>query len=67
VKKEVRRRYHVGITGIEVDPNILTFTLPEPKRAELIAGVEEFCRIPIGELEESIVTSFENFSNYLVG
>ncbi|KAJ6504436.1 hypothetical protein DFH09DRAFT_1335320 [Mycena vulgaris] len=36
------------IIGVEVDPNTMTFTLPESKRAELLAGVEEFCRIPIG-------------------
>nr|GAT60586.1 predicted protein [Mycena chlorophos] len=33
------------IIGFEVDANTLTFTMPEKKRAELIAGVEEFIRI----------------------
>ncbi|KAF7305905.1 hypothetical protein HMN09_00744700 [Mycena chlorophos] len=33
------------VIGFEVDANALTFTMPEAKRAELIAGVAEFIRI----------------------
>ncbi|KAJ7135154.1 hypothetical protein C8R46DRAFT_1362264 [Mycena filopes] len=36
------------IVGFEVDANAMTFTMTESKRAELLAGVEDFCRIPVG-------------------
>ncbi|KAJ7439127.1 hypothetical protein FB451DRAFT_978768, partial [Mycena latifolia] len=36
------------VIGFEVDPNAMTFTMPDDKRAELLAAVQEFCRIPIG-------------------
>ncbi|KAJ7117924.1 hypothetical protein C8R43DRAFT_1091113 [Mycena crocata] len=36
------------IIGFEVDPNAMTITMSDSKRAELLAGVEEFCRIPPG-------------------
>ncbi|KDR64848.1 hypothetical protein GALMADRAFT_82606, partial [Galerina marginata CBS 339.88] len=34
------------IIGIEVDPNAMSFTLPQSKRTELIAEIEKFCSIP---------------------
>jgi hypothetical protein len=34
------------IIGISVDPNNLTFTLPEKGKADLLAQVEDFCSIP---------------------
>ncbi|KAJ7356574.1 hypothetical protein DFH08DRAFT_627914, partial [Mycena albidolilacea] len=34
------------VIGFEVDPNAMTFTMPEDKlRVELLAGVREFCRV----------------------
>ncbi|KAJ7121005.1 hypothetical protein C8R44DRAFT_623078 [Mycena epipterygia] len=36
------------VIGFEVDPNAMTFTMPDSKRAELLAAVEEFCHIPAG-------------------
>jgi hypothetical protein len=33
------------VIGFEVDPNVMTFTMSEDKRVELLAGVREFCRI----------------------
>jgi hypothetical protein len=42
------------IIGFEVDPNAMTFTMSELRRAELIAAVEEFCRIPHGGRRHSL-------------
>ncbi|KAJ6570340.1 hypothetical protein B0H10DRAFT_2168796 [Mycena sp. CBHHK59/15] len=42
------------IIGFEVDPNAMTFTMSESKRAELLAGVEEFCHIPPGGRRHSL-------------
>ncbi|KAJ7461000.1 hypothetical protein B0H11DRAFT_1736334 [Mycena galericulata] len=36
------------IIGFDVDPNAMTFTMSESKRAELVAGVLEFCHVPRG-------------------
>jgi hypothetical protein len=35
------------IIGIEVDPNAMTFTLPESARLDLLSGIEKFCSIPL--------------------
>ncbi|KAJ7040082.1 hypothetical protein C8F04DRAFT_948861 [Mycena alexandri] len=36
------------VVGIEVDSDAMTFTMPESKRAELLAGVLDFCHVPPG-------------------
>jgi hypothetical protein len=36
------------VIGFEVDPNAMTFTMSDSKRAELLAGVEEFFHVPPG-------------------
>ena len=34
------------IIGIEVDPNAMTFTLPQSKRIQLLTEIKKFCDIP---------------------
>ncbi|KAJ6541790.1 hypothetical protein B0H19DRAFT_1212892 [Mycena capillaripes] len=38
----------ITVIGFQVDPNAMTFTMSDSKRAELLAGVEEFCHVPPG-------------------
>ncbi|KAJ7044839.1 hypothetical protein C8F04DRAFT_1207029 [Mycena alexandri] len=38
----------IPVVGFDVNANAMTFTMPESKRAELLAAVEEFCRVPPG-------------------
>ncbi|KAJ7934530.1 hypothetical protein B0H13DRAFT_2488363 [Mycena leptocephala] len=42
------------IIGFEVDPNAMTITMSESKRAELLAGVEEFCHVSAGGRRHSL-------------
>ncbi|KAJ7930210.1 hypothetical protein B0H13DRAFT_2309913 [Mycena leptocephala] len=42
------------VIGLEVDPNAMTFAMSEPRRAGLLAGVEEFCHIPPGGRRHSL-------------
>ncbi|KAJ7741994.1 hypothetical protein DFH07DRAFT_750733 [Mycena maculata] len=42
------------VIGFDVDPNAMTFTMPELKRAELLAAVREFCAVPKGGRRHSL-------------
>ncbi|KAJ6616973.1 hypothetical protein B0H10DRAFT_2218959 [Mycena sp. CBHHK59/15] len=40
--------FHLLTIGIDVNLNAMRFTMPEDKRTELIAGMQEFCHMPRG-------------------
>jgi hypothetical protein len=53
------------VIGFEVDPNAMTITMSESQRAELIAGVLEFCRVPPGGRRLSL-RKFQQMAVYLL-
>jgi hypothetical protein len=53
------------VIGFEVDPNAMTFTMPESKRVELLAGVQEFCSVPCRGARRLPLRSFRRLAGWI--